>query len=265
MNLEEMPAAELGKYVSAAAACDFVKTGMKIGLGTGSTAAWAVKILAHLKEYQNLEFEACATSSVTTELAESLGIKIHKLDELGKLDLAIDGADEFDPNLQLIKGGGGALLQEKIVESAADKLIVITDASKQVPYLGAFPLPVEVVRFGWQTTARQISEAVFGTSEIPVTMARRGGDTPFVTDEGHYIIDLHLGKIAEPHALSIQLLSIAGVVETGLFLDMVSAIVVGDATGLVRIQEKGQSMWQETKLELWQHAELIAKLNGTGQ
>ena len=127
MTLNLSPS-EIGKFVSAYRALDFIESDMKLGLGTGSTAAWLVKLLAHEVNENGLQITACATSSETTKLAERLGIKISKLDELGQLDLAIDGADEFDRNLNLIKGGGAALLQEKIVETAADKLIIITDA-----------------------------------------------------------------------------------------------------------------------------------------
>ena len=151
---------ELGKFISAYKALDFIESGMKLGLGTGSTAAWLVKLLAYEINNNGLVISACATSSETTKLAESLGIKISQLDELGQLDLAIDGADEFDQNLNLIKGGGAALLQEKIVETAADKLVIITDASKQVNDLGAFDLPVEVVKFGWETTKRLIENVL---------------------------------------------------------------------------------------------------------
>ncbi|MCL4120946.1 UNVERIFIED_CONTAM: hypothetical protein GTU68_042057 [Idotea baltica] len=235
---------------------------MKLGLGTGSTAAWLVKLLADAKANDGLQFSAAATSSVTTELAQSLGIKIHALDDIGQLDLAIDGADEFDPDLNLIKGGGGALLQEKIVETAADQLVVITDASKQVQHLGAFDLPVEVVKFGWQTTQRLIADVLKTADVAGQTITRRGGDNPFVTDEGHFILDLRLKKIGNPAALASALTSIAGVVETGLFLDMTTAIVVGDGNGLARVQHKGSTDWAEQQYDLDAEAALIKRVMG---
>jgi len=246
----DLPPAEIGKFTSARRALDFVKPDMKLGLGTGSTAAWLVKLLAHEVRENGLKFDACATSSATTELAESLGIKIHALDDLGQLDLAIDGADEFDPNLNLIKGGGAALLQEKIVETAADQLVIITDASKQVDHLGAFALPVEVVKFGWGTTQRLVKDALASQDVDGRGVVLRGGDTPVVTDEGHYILDLQLDRIGNPRAVSDALLNIAGVVETGLFLGMTDAIVMGDASGKALVQSAGSSDWVETAYDI---------------
>jgi ribose 5-phosphate isomerase A len=248
----DLPPAEIGKVTSARRALDYVKPDMKLGLGTGSTAAWLVKLLAHEMRENGLKFTACATSSATTELAESLGIKIHALDDLGQLDLAIDGADEFDPDFNLIKGGGAALLQEKIVETAADKLVIITDASKQVKHLGAFPLPVEVVQFGWGTTKRLVEEVLSFQDVDNRLVTRRGGDTPIITDEGHYILDLQLDRIGNPRQMSDALLNIAGVVETGLFLDMADVVVMGNANGTASVLEKGASdndTWIDTVID----------------
>lgn len=237
----EISPAEIGKIAAAKRALEYVQPDMKLGLGTGSTAAWLVKLLAQEMRDNGLKFDACATSSATTKLAESLGIKIHALDDLGQMDLAIDGADEFDPDFNLIKGGGGALLQEKIVETAADRLVVITDASKQVETLGAFALPVEVVQFGWQTTQRKIQEVLEYSQVGGDAIVRRGGDDPYITDEGHFILDLHLATIANPSALAENLVHIAGVVETGLFLDMASIIIMGNPDGTTQVAEKGKS------------------------
>lgn len=248
----DLPPAEIGKVTSARRALEFVQPDMKLGLGTGSTAAWLVKLLAHEVRANGLKISACATSSVTTELAESLGIKIHALDDLGQLDLAIDGADEFDPDFNLVKGGGGALLQEKIVETAADKLVVITDASKQVDHLGAFALPVEVVKFSWQTTQRLVEDALAYQDVDGRAVMRRGGDKPFVTDEGHFILDLQLDRIGNPRAISNALLNIAGVVETGLFLDMADVVVMGDANGTASVLDKSDtddSNWIDTVMD----------------
>jgi len=251
MTLDLAPA-EIGKVTSARRALEFVKPDMKLGLGTGSTAAWLVKLLAHEVRENGLKFDACATSSATTELAESLGIKIHALDDLGQLDLAIDGADEFDPAFNLIKGGGAALLQEKIVETAADKLVIITDASKQVPHLGAFALPVEVVKFSWATTLRLVEEVLAYQDVDNRVVTRRGGDNPIITDEGHYILDLQLDRIGDPRAMSDALLNIAGVVETGLFLDMADAIIMGDANGTASVLDKSATesgTWLDTQID----------------
>lgn len=226
---------EYAKFVCAYRAAQMVQSDMKIGLGTGSTAAWLVKALAYRMRTEGLIFQAAATSIRTTELAEALGIKIDALDDLGQLDLTIDGADEFDPNLNLIKGAGAALLVEKIVATASDRMVVITDRSKQVEKLGGnFAVPVEVIQYGHQTTARLIEEALIERQDGlggHETVLRLDGATPLVTDEGHYIYDLKLGWIDDPAALSDALLNIAGVVETGLFLGIADAVVIGDADG----------------------------------
>ena len=242
------PPAEIGKFISAKRALSYVKADMKLGLGSGSTAAWLVRILAKAQN-EGLQFRACATSSVTTELAESLGIKIEALDDLGRLDLAIDGADEFDDDFNLIKGGGGALLQEKIVEAAADYFVVITDASKDVGTLGAYPLPIEIVKYGWETTTRAVKDCLNTMGYEGKLIQRRGGDNPFVTDEAHYILDLSLDKIETPHKLSEMLSVIPGVVETGLFCNMANVVVMGDADGSARIRERGQD-WRKEQFDL---------------
>jgi len=249
MKLDLAPA-EIGKLTSARRALDFVKPDMKLGLGTGSTAAWLVKLLAYEVRENGLKFDACATSSATTQLAESLGIKINNIDELGQLDLAIDGADEFDQNFNLIKGGGAALLQEKIVETAADQLIIITDASKQVKHLGAFALPIEIVKFGSETTQRLVEHTLADQDVDGRIVTRRGGKSPVETDEGHYILDLQLNRIDNPRALSTALLNIAGVVETGLFLDMTNSIIMGDYNWRALIKSSDSLNWVETYYDM---------------
>jgi len=223
------------KYLAAAKALEFVKPGMKLGLGTGSTAAYFVDLLGE-KVAEGLEVICVPTSSVTRKQAEGLGIPLTTLGEIRWLDLVIDGADEFDGRMNLIKGGGGALLQEKLVASAADKMIVITDNSKRVRTLGAFPLPVEVVRFGWEVTENKILEIISRAFVGGVGIARRmDGDKPFVTDEGHYILDLHLKKIDEPPVLAAQLKEIVGVVESGFFIDICKVVIVGKEDGTTRV------------------------------
>ncbi len=279
MNIEEfenLSQADKAKIFAAWHALAEVKDGMKIGIGTGSTASWFVKLLAG-KQSKGLTFRACATSSQTTELAESLGIKIESLDDLaplGKiesledlkfLDLVIDGADEFDPAHNLIKGGGGALLQEKMTARSAKKFIVITDASKAVDALGAFPLPVEVVQFSWRTTYEYIKQAVllnlFGRiiASASEPIQRMVGNKPFITDEGHYILDLHLKSVAHPNTLDRDLRTIAGVVETGFFLNMANEVIMADYTGLVKSQETGENDWEKTRYELAEIADMLPK------
>lgn len=229
--MTDLPPAELGKKAAAARALEYVEDGMLLGLGTGSTAKWFVDLLAQ----SGRQVTGVPTSSRTREQAEGLGIPLTTLEGAGRLDITVDGADEFDPALNLIKGGGGALLQEKIVAAASDRMIVISDPSKEVAALGAFPLPVEVVRFGWASTAAQVEEVLgrHGFAGRPV--ARRGGQDPFVTDEGHYILDLSLGSISGPSALNRDLNLIPGVVETGLFCGLASVVIVGQPDGNARV------------------------------
>jgi ribose 5-phosphate isomerase A len=224
--------AEAGKYAAARCASDLVADGMRLGLGTGSTAAWMVRCVAARVRDEGLRLTCVPTSTRTAALARSLGLNVVDLDRAGWLDLTIDGADEFDPALNLIKGGGGALLQEKVVAAASDRMVVITDPSKEVAALGGFPLPVEVLQFGRATSLRQI-EAVLaahghGGTRIGLRMARAD---PFVTDEGNHILDLHLQRIDAPAALATDLLAIPGVVETGLFLGMCAQVVIGHEDG----------------------------------
>jgi len=232
----ELPVAERSKRAAAARALEFVEDGMKLGLGTGSTAKWFVDLLAERMRSEGLNVTGVPTSSRTLEQAAGLGIPLMTLDEAGWLDLTIDGADEFDANMNLIKGGGGALLQEKIVASASDRMVVITDPSKEVAALGAFPLPVELVRFGAATTMRLIHDLLqsHDVAGRGMTM-RQGEDGPYITDEGHYIVNLELGRIGDPARLNADLNLIPGVVETGLFCGIASAIVVGEVDGTARV------------------------------
>jgi len=228
-----------GKYAAAKAALDYIKPGMKVGLGTGSTAAWFVQMLGNLVNNEGLEIVGVPTSSRTRDLAASLNIPLTTLEEAEWLDVTVDGADEFDRNLNLIKGGGGALLQEKIVASASNQMVVISDASKQVDVLGAFPLPIEVVRFGWRSTESTVEEVLEGADVATrrITM-RMEGKEPYVTDEGHYILDLHLGKIGNPRGLAEALNRIPGVVETGLFVVMADTVLVGHDDGNVHVYDR---------------------------
>ena len=218
------------KFAAARRAVDCVEDGMKLGLGTGSTAAWMVRCLGERAREENLRLTCVPTSARTAELARSLGLKVVSLDEAGWLDLTVDGADEFDGDLALITGGGGALLLEKIVATASDRMIVISDASKEVKALGAFPLPVEVIPFGWKASKLLIEE-LLGGMDVMGTAAtlRMNGTQPFTTDEGNYLLDLSLGRIGNPRQLSLALNQVPGVVENGLFIDICDAVVVGNA------------------------------------
>lgn len=226
------------KFVAARRAVDLVEDGMKLGLGTGSTAAWMVRCLAERSRDEGLRVSCVATSTRTADLARSLGLSIVDLDQAGWLDLTIDGTDEFDADLTLIKGGGGAHLMEKIVATASDRMVVITDATKEVRALGAFPLPVEVVPFGWQAS-RLLIEELLGSMDVMGTQAtlRMNGTVPFITDEGNHILDLALGRIGNPRQLSLALNQVPGVVENGLFIDICDAVVIGYADGRVEMRD----------------------------
>lgn len=226
------------KFVAARRAVDLVEDGMKLGLGTGSTAAWMVRCLAERVRDEGLRVTCVPTSTRTAELARELGLAVVGLDQAGWLDLTIDGTDEFDADLNLIKGGGGALLMEKIVATASDRMVVITDATKEVRALGAFPLPVEVVPFGW-SASRLLIEELLGSMDVMGTQAtmRMNGTRPYVTDEGNHILDLGLGRIGNPRQLSLALNQVPGVVENGLFIDICDAVVIGYADGRVELRD----------------------------
>ena len=208
------------KQVAAEYSVNFVEDGMIVGLGTGSTVEFMLKRLAErIKE--GLNITAVSTSQATTKLANSLGIKITKLAEIDEIDVTIDGADEIDQRLDGIKGGGGSLLHEKIIASLSKKNIWIVDSTKMVQTLGKFPLPVEVVKFGYT----QLCVKLENIGIKPVL--RMNKNTPFITDENNYIIDLKIDNIPNVAALDAKLKSFAGVVETGLFYGIVDTVVVG--------------------------------------
>jgi ribose 5-phosphate isomerase A len=215
------------KRQAAERALKLVAPGMKLGLGSGSTARYFVDLVGEQVK-AGLDIRCVATSEATASQAKALGIPLVSLNEIPELDLTVDGADEVDPELRLIKGGGGALLREKIVASASKRMAVIADSTKLVPRLGAFPLPIEVVPFGLAATRRHIERA-FAELGLAGPIRLRGGSSPFVTDGGHSILDCSLGAIAEPERLSQILSSIPGVVEHGLFIGLARvAIIAGD-------------------------------------
>ena len=247
------------KFVAAKKATEFVKTGMKVGLGTGSTAAWLVQCLGEMVRDDGLRIQGVPTSARTAQLARDVGIEVISLDEAKWLDLTIDGADEYDGNLNLIKGGGGALLQEKIVATASDQMIVIADVSKQVETLGAFPLPVEIIPFGWQTTKTLIEETLIGLDVLgQSTSLRMNGDAAFVTDEGNHILDLHLNRIGHARQLSLVMNQIPGVVENGLFIDICDTVVVGYGDGKVEVRDMNSGAVDATKFDFLDSGNLFA-------
>jgi ribose 5-phosphate isomerase A len=238
------------KFVAARRAADLVEDGMRVGLGTGSTAAWLVRCLGEAVRDDGLRIRGVPTSARTAALAREVGIEVISLDEARWLDITIDGADEFDADLNLIKGGGGALLQEKIVATASDRMVVIADAGKEVEALGAFPLPAEVIPFGWQTTRALIEETLVGMDVLgrDITL-RMNGDRPFVTDEGNHILDLHLRRIGNPRQLALVLNQLPGVVENGLFLDICDTVVVGHGDGRVELRDLNEGTVEEGRLD----------------
>lgn len=233
---DEMSPQDRAKRAAAVASLDFVEQGMTIGLGTGSTAAFMVEALG-ARVAEGLEVTGVPTSSRTKAQAEGLGIKLLTLGEAGRLDLTIDGADEFDDALNLIKGAGGALLQEKIVAAASERMVVISDPSKEVETLGGiFPVPVELVRFGWDVTAQNVAQALAEADVDRADVTRRmQGDQPYITDEGHFLLDCTLGRIGAPADLNARLNLIPGVVETGLFTNLATTVLVGQEDGSTRV------------------------------
>lgn len=223
--------ADICKALAAERAIELVRPGMKIGLGTGSTAAKFVELLGK-KVQEGLDVVCVPTSEDTRMQAERLGIKLASLDDLITLDLTVDGADEIDENLNLIKGGGGALLREKIVAMASERMVVVADHSKFVAQLGAFPLPVEVARFGAKATLQMISEAAQDAECFGAIELRRLNGEYFVTDNGNYIADCRFDEIPEPETLSDVLEMLPGVVEHGLFIGIADQAIIAGPEGV---------------------------------
>lgn len=223
------------KRAAAARAAALVRDGMRLGLGTGSTAAVFVSSLGE-RVRAGLTIVGVPTSEATRVLAEREGIPLTTLDETPELDLTVDGADELDSELRLIKGGGGALLREKIVAAASRRVIVIADGSKRVTRLGRFPLPIEVMPFGLAASRRAIDGALRTTGhQGELSLRSTANDGPFVTDGGHWILDAHLSRIDEPGALAGALAAIPGVVEHGLFLGLATGAILATDAGLVEL------------------------------
>jgi len=257
----ELSPVEKAKFVAAKRAVDFVEGGMRVGLGTGSTAAWMVRCLGERVRNEGLKIVGVPTSTRTAALAREEGIEVVTLDEARWLDLTIDGTDEFDPELNLIKGGGGALLQEKIVATASDQMIVIADAGKEVAHLGAFPLPIEVIGFGWQTSKALVEEMLAALDVLgrEVTL-RMNGERPYTTDEGNRILDLHLGRIGNARQLALALNQVPGVVENGLFIDICDRVIIGHGDGRIEMRDINTGAVERERVEFADSDNLFSDL-----
>ena len=225
------------KQRAAAAALAYVGPGMKLGLGTGSTASWFVDLLG-AEVAKGLKVVGVPTSEATHKQAAALGIPLTTLEETPELDLVVDGADEIDGELRLIKGGGGALLREKIVAASARSMLVIADASKKVARLGAFPLPVEVVPFGFASTHRRLERAASAMGLTGTVTPRRRGGALFLTDGGHYILDCAFGALPDPERLAAKLGELPGVVEHGLFLGLAAVALIAGPAGVETLRRR---------------------------
>jgi ribose 5-phosphate isomerase A len=223
------------KEAAARKAVEQVRSGMTLGLGSGSTATFAIQAIGQRVREEGLQLYGVPTSGRSRQLAEALNIPLVDLSDVDYLDLTIDGADEVDSALHLIKGGGGALLREKLVACASRELTIICDDRKWKAMLGAFPLPVAVVPFGWKQTFRQLQEI---GKEITLRPATEGAGEPFVTDDGLYILDLHLGSIEDVPEMEHRIKQIVGVVEVGLFVNLATRVIVGYPDGHTEIRTR---------------------------
>jgi ribose 5-phosphate isomerase A len=217
------------KQLAGETAVNFLESGMTIGLGTGTTAYWAIEKIGEKVNREGWKVKAIATSIGSEDLARSLRIPIVDFSSVKSIDVTIDGADEVDGHLQLIKGGGGALLREKIVATNSKQMIVVADESKQVKTLGRFPLPVEVVHFGWERTFEKLQ--LLGCE----AKRRMKGTEPYLTDNGNYIVDCAFGEIKDPPGLSELVNAITGVVDNGLFIHIATKLVLGFNSGETRV------------------------------
>jgi ribose 5-phosphate isomerase A len=217
---------EAGRAAAARMALGEVRPGMKLGLGSGRTAEQFVRFLGE-KVKGGLDVVGVPTSERTARLAAECGVPLTTLDDAPHLDLTIDGADEVGPGYRLVKGGGGALLREKIVAAASDRMVVVVDETKVVKILGAFPLPVEIVPFGLAATRAAIVKTAAGLGLRGELRLRKSGESTYVTDGGHFVVDGSFGRIPDPDALAAALDSIPGVVEHGLFIGLAKSVIVG--------------------------------------
>lgn len=218
------------KEVAARAALSYVKDGMKLGLGTGSTAAHFLRLLGEKIQAERLQIVGTPTSERSREMAVEYGIPLGELPEMGTLDLGVDGADESDPDLNVIKGGGGALVREKLVAAACKEFVIVCDSTKLKTQLGAFPVPVAILPFAWQTTQRRLE-----TLGSPTILRSAPDGKPYVTDDGLYILDVHFGQITDAPETARAIKAMVGVVEVGLFIGMATKVIAGYEDG--RVQE----------------------------
>ena len=232
-----MDRVEMLKQQAGIEACKYVNNGMKVGLGTGSTVKYTVLELGRRMAEEGLEIVGVPTSLATEKLATKVGIPLVELSDCDDLDIVIDGADEFDSEFNLIKGGGAALLREKIVAQESLSMVVVADERKMVETLGAFPLPIEITPFSHQATIRQLTKLL----DCRVN-CRMSGDNPVITDNGNYIADAHCGpKIKDPRNLEVNILKIAGVVQVGLFNNMCDVVVLAKDSGVeIKINPNGR-------------------------
>ena len=235
MSQVELSPQDRAKRAAGAAAIDlYVQPGMKLGLGSGTTSHWMVRTLGE-RVRAGLDVVGVPTSTGTAELARQVGVPLADLNDLGELDLTLDGADEIDRQLRMIKGGGACLLWEKIVAAASRRMIALVDDQKVVATLGVFPLPVEVLRFGWKSTERLIGRCLSEQGLAGRRITLRGGEAnPLLTDSGNVILDCHLEAIPDPEALEIALDRIPGVIENGLFCSLAQAMVIGYPDGTAK-------------------------------
>ena len=225
------------KQTAAHAAVKLVQSGEVVGLGSGSTATHVVRFLAERIQSEALRIVGIPTSQQTRQLAEQLNIPLTTLDQTQEIDITLDGADEIDQDLNLIKGGGGALLREKIIASASRRLIIVADSTKAVARLGKFPLPVEVITFAQALIAERIR--ALGAQ---VSLRRHPGGHPYITDEGHHILDCSFGEIPDPPQLAGRLRAFPGVVEHGLFIGMAEMALIGKDGQIVEMRAGGQKL-----------------------
>ncbi|RLL46753.1 ribose 5-phosphate isomerase A [Oceanobacillus piezotolerans] len=209
------------KKIAGEKAVEYIKDGMKVGLGSGSTVYWMIKRLGERIKQERIVVEGIPSSNKTAEWAKEFGVSLTDFSRVTELDITIDGADEVDGNLQLIKGGGGALFREKVIAQAAKQLLIIVDPSKLVKTLGAFPLPVEVLPFGWEIISKELKELGADCS------LRKQNEDIYITDNGNYILDCQFSEIKDPVKLHNELIHKVGVLETGLFIDMTKTVLVG--------------------------------------
>ena len=227
---------DLSRSSAAKYSLKYFENKMRVGLGTGSTAEALVQEIAARNLQKELDLTFVSTSTRTTKLAESLGLRISELSVVKHLDLVLDGTDEFDSGLSLIKGGGGALLQEKIVASSADSMKVIASISKKVDVLGKFPLPIEIIRFGWASTLERLDNLFVSSGITFNSKSMRTEDNKFfVTDEGHFIVDYSFEQIPDPSALEQLINQIVGVVECGLFVGLCDQVITGTRDGIIEV------------------------------